>query len=164
MELDMTRHSLAALCIAATIGMMTSATAADFEVKMLNKGSDGQPMVFEPAFLRVQPGDTVRFVPTDKGHDAETIPGMLPEGAQPFKGKMSQEITVTFEKPGLYGYRCIPHFGMGMVGLIEVGNNTANLDAARKVKMPPLPTKRMTALFEQATKQAAAQGSPAAAH
>jgi len=160
----MTRHSLAALCIAATIGMMTSATAADFEVKMLNKGSDGQPMVFEPAFLRVQPGDTVRFVPTDKGHDAETIPGMLPEGAQPFKGKMSQEITVTFEKPGLYGYRCIPHFGMGMVGLIEVGNNTANLDAARKVKMPPLPTKRMTALFEQATKQAAAQGSPAAAH
>jgi len=153
----MTRHGLAALCIAATIGMMTSATAAEFEVKMLNKGSDGQPMVFEPAFLRIQPGDTVRFVSTDKGHDAETIPGMLPDGAQPFKGKLSQDVTVTFTMPGLYGYRCIPHFGMGMVGLIAVGDNTSNLDAARKVKMPPLPTKRMTALLERATQQAAKQ-------
>jgi hypothetical protein len=45
---------------------------------------------------------------------------------------------------------------MGMVGLIEVGNNTSNLDAAKQVKMPPLPTKRMATLFEQASQQAAA--------
>src|SRR4051812_19012769 len=60
------------------------AGAAEFEVKMLNKSADGQLMVFEPALLRVQPGDTAHFVPTDKSHDAETIPGMLPDGAQPF--------------------------------------------------------------------------------
>jgi pseudoazurin len=156
MELDMTRYGMVALCIAGAIGIATPATAADFQVKMLNKGSNGQMMVFEPAFLRIQPGDTVQFIPTDKGHDAETIPGMLPAGAQPFKGKMSQEVTVTFKTPGLYGYRCIPHFGMGMVGLIEVGNNTSNLDAAKQVKMPPLPTKRMATLFEQASQQAAA--------
>ena len=144
------------------IGLMlaTPAFAAEHEVKMLNKGGDGQTMVFEPAFLKIAPGDTVRFVPTDKGHDAETIPGMLPEGAQPFKGKISQEVTVTFDKPGVYGYRCVPHFGMGMVGLIEVGDKPDNLAAAEQAKMPPLAKKRMSALFAQVTesgKQAAKQ-------
>jgi pseudoazurin len=138
-----------ALGIVSAALLAASAGAAEFEVKMLNKGSDGQVMMFEPAFLRVQPGDTVRFVPTDKGHDAETIPGMLPEGAQPFKGKLSEELKVTFQTPGLYGYRCLPHFGMGMVGLIAVGNAAPNLDAVRQVKIPPFPAKRMTALLEQ---------------
>jgi pseudoazurin len=156
-ELKMTKCGLVALCIAGAIGIATPATAADFQVKMLNKGTDGQIMVFGPPFLHIQPGDTVRFIAADKGHDAETIPGMLPEGAQPFKGKLSQDVSVTFQTPGLYGYRCIPHFGMGMVGLIEVGDNTSNLASARQVKMPPLPTKRMATLFEQATQHASAQ-------
>lgn len=133
------------------------ALAAEFEVKMLNKGADNQTMVFEPAFLKIQPGDTVRFVPTDKGHDAQTIPGMLPEGAEPFKGKLSQEITVIFAKPGVYGYRCAPHFGMGMVGLIAVGDSAANLAAAREMRLPPLAAKRMAVMFEQAAKSATAQ-------
>lgn len=143
--------TLAALCAGALL-MAIPAQAAEFEVKMLNKGADNQAMAFDPPFLKVKAGDTVKFVPTDKGHDAETIPGMLPDGATPFKGKLSQEISVTFDKPGLYGYRCVPHFGMGMVGLIEVGGSTANLDAAKQAKMPPLATKRMTALLEQAVK------------
>ena len=46
--------------------------AADFEVKMLNKGAEGA-MVFEPAGLKIAPGDTVTFIPTDKGHNAEAI-------------------------------------------------------------------------------------------
>jgi pseudoazurin len=133
------------------------ALAADYEVKMLNKGADNQTMVFEPAYLKVKPGDTVRFIPTDKGHDAETIPGMLPEGAKPFKGKMSQEISVTFDAPGVYGVRCTPHFGMGMVGLIEVGDNPANLDTARQIKLPPIATKRMAVLFDQAAKSKTAE-------
>jgi len=147
----MTRLTTLALCAGALL-MAIPANAAEFEVKMLNKGPDNQAMTFDPPFLKVQAGDTVKFVPTDKGHDAETIPGMLPDGATPFKGKLSQEISVTFDKPGLYGYRCVPHFGMGMVGLIEVGGSTANLDAAKQAKMPPLATKRMTALLDQAVK------------
>ena len=39
-------------------------------------------MVFEPAFVKIAPGDTVKFVSTDKGHNAEIIKGMLPEGAR----------------------------------------------------------------------------------
>jgi pseudoazurin len=143
------------LCAGALL-LTVPAQAAEFEVKMLNKGPDNQMMAFDPPFLKVQLGDTVKFVAADKGHDAESIPGMVPDGATPFKGKISQDISVTFDKPGLYGYRCVPHFGMGMVGLVEVGGSTANLDAAKQAKMPPLATKRMTALLDQAVKSTTA--------
>ncbi len=73
-------------------------------------------MVFEPALVKIEPGDTVKFVATDKGHNAETIKGMLPAGAAPFVGKINQDIAVTFDKPGVYGVKCLPHYGMGMVG------------------------------------------------
>ena len=151
----MPRLSTLMLCAGALL-LTVPAQAAEFEVKMLNKGPDNQMMAFDPPFLKVQLGDTVKFVAADKGHDAESIPGMVPDGATPFKGKLSQEISVTFDKPGLYGYRCVPHFGMGMVGLVEVGGSTANLDAAKQAKMPPLATKRMTALLDQAVKSATA--------
>ena len=152
----MKRLSMLLLCGGALLSAVP-AHAADFEVKMLNKGPDNQMMTFDPAFLKIQSGDTVKFVAADKGHDAESIPGMVPDGATPFKGKISQDIRVTFDKPGLYGYRCVPHFGMGMVGLIEVGGSTANLDAAKQAKMPPLAIKRMTVLLDQAVKSTTAQ-------
>src|SRR3546814_17407119 len=69
-------------------------------------GSSDLMMVFEPAFVKAESGDTVRFVAVDKGHNAESIAGMLPEGAEPFAGKFHQEITVTLAQPGVYGYRC----------------------------------------------------------
>ena len=40
------------------------AFAAEHTVKMLNSGKDGM-MVFEPAVLSVNKGDTVKFVATD---------------------------------------------------------------------------------------------------
>lgn len=112
-----------------------AAAAADHEVKMLNRGAAGM-MVFEPPYLKVAPGDTVTFKSVNPSHNAETIPGMLPEGAQPFKGAMSKDVTVTFEKEGIYGYKCMPHYGMGMVGVIQVGDDTGNADAAKAVKHP----------------------------
>ena len=112
-----------------------AAVAADHEVKMLTRGTAGM-MVFEPPYLKVAPGDTVTFKSVNPSHNAETIPGMLPEGAQPFKGALSKDVTVTFEKEGIYGYKCMPHYGMGMVGLIQVGDDTGNVDAARAVKHP----------------------------
>ena len=66
------------------------ASAADIEVKMLNKGESGV-MVFEPAFVQAQPGDTVHFIATDKSHNVESIKGMLPEGAEPFESGLGLE-------------------------------------------------------------------------
>ena len=120
---------------AALLALASPASAADHVVKMLNKGKAGM-MVFEPALVKVKPGDTVTFVPTDKSHNAESIAGMIPPGAAAFKGKMSQPLKVTFSKPGLYGYKCLPHYGMGMVGVVVVGNASSNLAAAQKVSHP----------------------------
>ena len=112
----------------------TGANAAEVEVKMLNKGAAGA-MVFEPALVKIAPGDTVKFVPTDKSHNAETVPEMLPAGAEPFIGKLNEQVDVTFKQNGVYGIKCKPHYGMGMVALIVVGEPT-NLEAAAAAKHP----------------------------
>ncbi|THK37926.1 pseudoazurin [Ensifer sp. MPMI2T] len=124
----------------------TPAFAADFEVHMLNKGKDGV-MVFEPASLKIATGDTVTFVPTDKGHNVETIKGMLPDGAEVLKSKLNENYKVTFTTPGVYGVKCTPHYGMGMVGVVQVGDSPANLDAAKGAKNPKKAQERLDAAF-----------------
>ncbi|MEM9579276.1 MAG: pseudoazurin [Pseudomonadota bacterium] len=106
----------------------SAAFAETYEVQMLNKGSDGARMVFEPAFVQAQPGDTIKFVAGSKGHNAEIAKGMLPEGAEAFKGKINEEIEVTLDVEGVYGVICKPHFAMGMVMTIAVGDVEAPED------------------------------------
>lgn len=136
------------LALAGLILAAVPVGAKEYQVKMLNKGADGSLMVFEPAFLKVAPGDTVKFLATQKGHNAESIVGMAPAGAVAFKGKINEEITVRFIKGGVYGYKCLPHLGMGMVGIIQVGGATNKADAsAAAAKLPGLGKKRMTELL-----------------
>ena len=54
--------------LVAALGFAGAAGAAEVEVKMLNKGTEGV-MVFEPALVKINPGDTVKFVASDKGHN-----------------------------------------------------------------------------------------------
>jgi len=125
--------------------IMTAALAPNFltagntfEVLMLNKDPDNskKKMVFSPNLLKVSVGDTVSFLPEDKGHNSEIIKGMLPDGAEKWKGKMNKQVDVTFAVPGFYGYHCKPHSNMGMVGLIVVEGDGMldNLESARGVK------------------------------
>jgi len=107
---------------AIAIALGGTAFAETHEVLMLNKGETGR-MVFEPLSLRIAAGDTVKFVATDKGHNAESGEGMIPEGAEPFAGKISQDFEVTLTEPGVYGVICKPHFTMGMVMAIAVGED-----------------------------------------
>ena len=150
----------ALLALAVAVGLSTSAWsgawAADHEVLMLNKGPEGQPMQFDPAFLKIEPGDTVTFVATDKGHNAESILDMIPESAETWKGKINEEITVTFDIEGTYGIKCLPHFAMGMVALIQVGDSTENLDAAQTAKLPGRAATRMAELMAQLESDGAA--------
>ena len=134
---------------AVIMALALPAAAADFEVHMLNKGEAGA-MVFEPAFVKVAPGDTVTFIPTDKGHDVETIKGMIPEGAEAFKSKMNETYKVTFDKEGAYGLKCAPHVGMGMVAVVVVGDAPANLDAVKTGKLPKKARERMDAAIAAA--------------
>jgi len=125
------------------------AMAANFEVKMLNKGADGAGMVFEPALTKVALGDTVTFVPTDKGHDAQTLKEILPEGGDTFKGAMGKEVAVTFTAPGVYGVKCSPHYAMGMVALIVVGD-APDLEQAKTAKLPKKARERIDAAIATA--------------
>lgn len=138
-----------ALMTAASLAFSGAAMAADYEVKMLNKGANGQAMVFEPALVKLEAGDTVTFVATDRGHNAETETGMLPAGAEPFKTKLGQTETVTFSEPGLYTVVCRPHRGMGMVALIEVGGDRSNLAALKEKALPKKTQERLDALYAE---------------
>ena len=93
--------------------------AAEYEVQMLDMNDSKQTMVFEPGFLKVAPGDTVKFVPTHKSHYVEAK--VVPEGAEKFKSELDQEFSVKLEKEGVYFYVCPPHNLMNMVGVIQVG-------------------------------------------
>lgn len=141
------KRMIALASVFAALVMAGGAQAADHEVQMLNKGEKGT-MVFQPAFIQAAPGDTVTFLPTDKSHDAESIKGMLPDGAEPFKGKMSEKITVTLGAEGVYGVKCTPHYGMGMVALIAVGK-PVNLEQAKAVTHPGKAKKVFAELLEQ---------------
>ena len=107
-------------------------TSEAYTVKMLNQGATGV-MVFEPAFLKVNVGDTVTFESTDAAHNSASIPGMIPSGASPWNGQLSRDISVTFEIPGVYGYQCTPHAMMAMVGVIQVGDDNSNIETAKNV-------------------------------
>lgn len=61
--------------------------------------------------------------------------GGVPEGAQTWKGKINEEVSVTLSEPGVYMYQCTPHLGMGMIGAIVVGD-PANLKAVKAIKYP----------------------------
>ena len=129
---------------ALVLALAGTAFAAEHEVHMLNKGEAGM-MVFEPAYVKAEPGDVIRFVPTDKSHNVEAIKEILPEGVETFKSKINEEYALTVTEPGLYGVKCTPHYAMGMVGLIQVGDAPANLEDAQTAKMPKKARERLDA-------------------
>ena len=139
------------LLFALAVALAGPIQAKTATVKMLNSGAAGA-MVFEPAFVKVSPGDSVTFAPTNPSHNAESITSMMPAGATPFKATVNQAITVKFTKPGLYGVKCAPHLGLGMVALVQVGNASPNLAQAKAAaaKLPPLAKKRMVPLVAAA--------------
>ena len=116
------------LLISLVVFTQINLSSADFVVKMLNQSSTGV-MVFEPAVLEIEVGDTVTFQSTDAAHNSASIPGMIPAGASEWNGQLSRDTTVTFDIPGIYGYQCTPHAMMAMVGVIKVGGDSSNKDS-----------------------------------
>jgi pseudoazurin len=124
------------------------AMAADYKVLM--KGTGSQPMRFEPDFLKIAAGDTVTFVPEDAGHNVTSIDGLAPEGTEWWGGKRDQQLTATFGAEGLHAYKCPPHYYMGMVGLIQVGDAVTDFDPVEVAKLPGEAPSRMKALLAKA--------------
>lgn len=114
------------VCGSALVAMCSwVGTAAAEEIEIMAVVTQWKPLV-----TFAQPGDTIKFV-NMAGHDTETIEGMIPEGAEPWKAAMGAEaFSVTLEKEGAYIYKCNPHITTGMVGAVVVGDSDpTNLDA-----------------------------------
>ena len=154
---SMSKREFIAASAALTGSLLMSKTAVSstkYEVLMLNKDPENSKnkMIFSPRLLKVQVGDEVSFVPTDKGHNSATIKGMLPAGAEKWKGKINKQVDVVFDTPGFYGYQCTPHANMGMIGLIIVEGDGMldNLEEAKSTKHRGKAKKAWKALWEEA--------------
>ena len=121
--------------------------AADMSIDMLNKDANGNKMVYSKEIAKVAVGDTITWLPASKGHNVEII--AAPDGFNiPKKSKNGKEVSITFEVPGIYYYWCTPHKGMGMIGLVVVGDDTSNKDEIAKAKALGKSKKKLKKLLE----------------
>ena len=134
------------LIICLSLFIAGPAIASDVTVEMLNKDADGNRMVYSQEVVEIAAGSTVKWVPTDKGHNVEIIAS--PNDLK-LKSKNGKEVSVTFETPGIYYYWCTPHKGMGMIGLVGVGGDTSNKTQISKAKAIGKSKKKLKALLEQ---------------
>tara|TARA_B100000029_G_scaffold516512_1_gene630434 strand:- start:1027 stop:1437 length:411 start_codon:yes stop_codon:yes gene_type:complete len=104
----------------------------EYEIKMLSS-SNGQMMVFEPPVLHIKSGDTVKWISKEPGHNSASIDEMMPKNANTWNGAVNEEISIKFDVEGIYGYKCTPHYILGMVGLIIVGNKDSNFQEAKNL-------------------------------
>ena len=88
---------------------------------------------FSPLHIFIKPGDSVKWT-NMAVHNSESMEGLIPDGAEHWKSKIGEEISIVLEKEGVYIYKCFPHYANGMLGAIIVGeaNNMAQLDANAK--------------------------------
>ena len=95
------------------LAMSSSAMAEEHIVK-------ARATAFDPVALKIAPGDSVSWT-NMSGHNTHFEKGNIPESVEPWKTSLGDNITKTFDKEGIYLYKCDPHFSLGMVGAIIVG-------------------------------------------
>ena len=134
-----------------TVAIMASlsapAFAEDMSIQMLNKRDDGAKMVYSQDIATIDVGDTITWTPEDKGHNVEFIAG--PDGWDaPKKSKLSKEVAITFDTPGVYVYVCTPHASMGMLAIVVVGELTQEgVDAIKGAKVRGKSKKKLKELL-----------------
>ena len=124
--------------------LSTPSLAADVTIEMLNKDADGNRMVYSQEIAKIEVGDTVTWLPASKGHNVEMISS---PNDMKFKSKNGKEAKITFDTPGIYYYWCTPHKGMGMIGLVVVGNDLSNIDDVASAKAIGKSKKKLKALL-----------------
>lgn len=89
-------------------------------VESKNHTVTAQGLIYEPLVVTIAPGDSVSWTNMST-HNTESIEGLIPEGAEMWTSKMSENYSRTFTQEGIYVYKCTPHFGAGMGGAVIVG-------------------------------------------
>jgi pseudoazurin len=145
------------LSAAAALAFAAPAWAETIEIEMLNRTEDGRVMAFSEELIEVEVGDIVRFVPTDKGHNAQSVKGALPDGQEAFKGRINQEIEVEITAPGLIAVICQPHVTVGMAALIMAGGDVSNADDVLDARIRGKSADKIEELVAEAREKAAAE-------
>ena len=132
-------RSFAACGLLVALLVAAPAPAATFEVRAV-MSKDGAEVYFDPVGVRIQPGDTVRWIQVNGYHSVTAYHPVnsgrelrIPERAEPWDSGMllaeypakGSTFEHTFTVPGVYDYLCIPHEAAGMVGRIIVGEPAA---------------------------------------
>lgn len=138
------------LATALLFGSAVSALANVIEVEMLNRNADGEAMVFSQELIRAEVGDIIRFIPTDRSHNAQSVDGALPEDQEPFRGRVNQVVEYEVTETGLTAVVCLPHQTMGMVALVVVGDDLSNADQILEARIPGRGMDKIEALIEEA--------------
>tara|TARA_B100000780_G_scaffold187324_1_gene131593 strand:+ start:93 stop:533 length:441 start_codon:yes stop_codon:yes gene_type:complete len=138
------------LSIVFLIGSSVAAFADTIEVEMLTKNDAGDRMVFSQELVRAKVGDIIRFLPTEKGHNAQSVKGALPDGQKSFKGKQNKTVEYLVTETGLTAVVCAPHQAMGMVALIVVGNDLSNAQKILDARVRGKGKDKIMALIDQA--------------
>ena len=138
------------LSTALLVGSSFAVFADTIEVEMLNKNEAGDRMVFSQELIRAEVGDVIRFVPTDKSHNAQSVKNALPEDQEVFKGKMNKAVEYVVTETGLTAVVCLPHQAMGMVALVVVGNDVSNEEQILEARIPGKGEDKIQVLVEEA--------------
>jgi len=151
-EMKFGEVKLRKLFLSAALIVISSATAfaETIEIQMLNVNGAGDKMVFSQELIRAEVGDVIKFVPTAKSHNAQSVENALPTGQNEFKGRMNKEIEYLVTEAGLTAVVCRPHQRMGMVALIVVGNDVSNAQKVLGAKVLGQGKIKIAALVEEA--------------
>ena len=124
----------------------SNSMAANVEIEMLNKQGK-ESMVYSQKIVRVNPGESILWKASSKGHNVEFIKGGVPEGVEKFKSKFNKDVEYKFDIPGIYAYWCTPHKTMGMIGFVVVGDDKSNLEDIKKLRFSGKSKKLAKELF-----------------
>ena len=98
---------------------------ANYQVKMNDRDSAGNRFVFDKEILSISSGDSITWLPVDKVHNIEMVAS--PNNLK-FSSSAAEEVTLKFEVPGIYYYKCLPHKSAGMIGLVIVDSDYSNIE------------------------------------
>lgn len=69
--------------------------AKTFSVQILNK-KKYENMIFDPNFLKIELGDEVEFIPTDKGHNSQAL--LVPKVQKNGKARLMKKLPLNLPK------------------------------------------------------------------
>lgn len=104
--------------VLAAVGILAAALSVDANAEVHRIAAAG--IKFNPMITYIEPGDDVAWT-NMLGHNVETIDTMVPEGQEKILSELSKDVYETFEKEGIIVYKCTPHWGTRMGGIIVVG-------------------------------------------